>query len=75
MAMKNILDEETFRDADKFAAGALAMAEENGIIDRGYDTWEAVRRARAYLDGKSFYIETGLAEEDKPGYFALRFWD
>ncbi|KAK2597560.1 hypothetical protein N8I77_012339 [Diaporthe amygdali] len=74
MAMKNILDEETFRDADKFAAGALAMAEENGSIDRNFNTWEAVRRARACLDGESFYVDTELAESDKLDYCPIRHW-
>ncbi|KAJ0110213.1 hypothetical protein J7T55_000645 [Diaporthe amygdali] len=74
MTMKNILDEETFRDADKFAAGALAMAEENGSIDRNFDTWEAVRRARACLDGESFYVDTELAESDKLDYCPIRHW-
>lgn len=74
MAMKNILDEETFHDADQFAAGALAMAEENGSIDRNFTTWEAVRRARACLDGEAFSDETGLAESDKLDYCPIRHW-
>jgi hypothetical protein len=60
-----LLDDKAFRDADTFASDALAMAERNGSIDRNYDTWEAVRSARAYLDGERFYIDPELAELDK----------
>lgn len=75
MAMKNLLDEETFRDADEFAVGALAMAEENGSIDRNFDTWEAVRRARACLDGEAYYVDPELAEQDKQlDYCPIRYW-
>lgn len=64
-AMKKVLDEETSREADEFASEALAVAERNGSIDRQYDTWEAVRRARAYFDGEPFYADAELAELDK----------
>lgn len=76
-AMKRILDEDTFRGADKFAADALAMAEENGGIDRNFDTWEAVRRARACLDGQPYYVDPKLAEDEKQlacDYSFIRFW-
>lgn len=61
-AMKKILDDETFREADNFASEALAVAERNGSIDRQYETWEAVRRARAYFDGEPFHVDAELAD-------------
>ncbi|KAG8158669.1 hypothetical protein KVR01_011791 [Diaporthe batatas] len=72
-AIKKILDRETFIAADKFAADSLAMAYGNGSIDRNYDTWVAVRRARACLDGDSFHVDPKLVELDKKmDYCAIR---
>lgn len=45
-AMKMVLDDETFRAADAYATESLAKAEANGSIDRNWNTWETVRRAR-----------------------------
>ncbi|KAI3391711.1 hypothetical protein diail_6873 [Diaporthe ilicicola] len=74
-AMKKILDEDTFRGANKFAADSLAMAEKNGSIDRNFDTWDAVRKARACLDGEPLYVHPQSVEWAKdPGYPELRFW-
>lgn len=72
-AIKRVLDEETFQDAETFASNSLAMAEENGSIDRNFYTWEAVRRARAYLDKEPYYTDPELADDDKPKC-ALRQW-
>lgn len=72
-AIKKVLDEETFQDAETFASNSLAMAERNGSIDRNFHTWEAVRRARAYLDGEPYYTDQELADHDKPES-ALRQW-
>lgn len=63
-AMKRILDEETFRDADAWAMKALEAAERHGSIDRNKETWEAVRRARARLENEPFATGGLLARTD-----------
>lgn len=74
-AMKKILDEDTFRRADQYAADALAMAEENGSIDHNFTTWEAVRTARACLDGEPVDLNPEAPEYAKDcDYSLMRFW-
>ncbi|POS74035.1 hypothetical protein DHEL01_v207577 [Diaporthe helianthi] len=74
-AIKRILDEDTFRGADGFAAGSVAMAEKNGSIDRNHDTYEAVRLARAYLDGEPPYVDPHSVQSYKQREYArIRWW-
>ncbi|CAN8099848.1 unnamed protein product [Discula destructiva] len=73
-AMKKVLDNDTFRAADCFPAEALGEAESNGSIDRNWETWKAVRRARAYLDGDHFYVDGEMAKADREERVEVRRW-
>lgn len=48
-AMKNVLGEQTFQEAEVYATQAPALAEKHGGIDRHRVTWEDFRWTRAYL--------------------------
>jgi hypothetical protein len=70
-AQKNVLDADMLREAEIWAEGALAHAESNGSIDRNVDTWEAVRRAQAHLDGDRCGLEVKPFQDFLP---AVRYW-
>lgn len=63
LAMKKVLDMETFREADTWASAVLANAEKNGGIDQDEDAWKAVRLAQAHLDGDHCGLEDPPFEE------------
>ncbi|KAF3768140.1 hypothetical protein M406DRAFT_70234 [Cryphonectria parasitica EP155] len=65
VAMKKVLDMETFLEADKWAVECLDNAKNNGSIDRGYNTWVAVRVAQAQLDGDRCGLEAPPFDEEE----------
>lgn len=70
MAMEEVLDVETSREADRWAAKALATAANHGGIDLDRDTWQAVRLAQAHLNGD----RCGLEREPFETRHHLRRW-
>lgn len=72
-AMKNVLDADTFREADTWVSAVLANAEKNGGIDEDEDTWRAVRLAQAHLNGDRCGLE-GPPLEEMPGHNLRSWW-
>lgn len=62
-AMGKVLELETSREAERWAAAAFANAAHHGSLDRDRQTWEAVRRAQAHLDGDRCGLESEPLEE------------
>ncbi|KAG8156811.1 hypothetical protein KVR01_013416 [Diaporthe batatas] len=70
-ARKNVLDADMLREAGSWADDVMAHAESNGRIDLDVDTWEAVRLARAHLDGDRCGLEGKPFQDCPPN---VRYW-